>query len=418
MRVILHIDFNSYFATIEQQANPRLRGKPIGVTGGDRLERTVLGAASVEAKKFGIKTGMHLFEAQKLCPNLIIVKGDSNKYLECTKKFLNILKDYSPFLEVFSIDEAFVELPTNESSIEKAIEVAQEIKLRVRDEIGEWVTCSVGISYNKLMAKLAGSLYKPDGLVVIADPQSAMFILDRIGLDEVCGIGRRTKRKLNSMGIFDFKSLRQSKLTNLLASFKSYGQKLHDISLGLDQSVVTPFYQKEEIKSVGHRHTLSYDSENLEEIRQLLLKLSELISRKLRTKKLKGKTVTLWYRAAFNIDYFQATGSKFYGQGAQSTIIFSDSGLDIFKAGWKLFLSIWQKEKIRMIGISISNLKSKLVETQSFLEEDIRNETIVKALDKINNKYGEFTLQRGILLSSIVIKRKPNPFLSDRRFNF
>src|SRR3989344_8419099 len=110
MRTILHIDFNSFFATVEQQANPRLRGKPIGVTGGDRMERTVIGAASIEAKHFGVKTGMHLYDAKRLCPEIILVRGDSDKYLEVTKKFLNIIKDYSPYVEVFSIDEVFIEL--------------------------------------------------------------------------------------------------------------------------------------------------------------------------------------------------------------------------------------------------------------------------------------------------------------------
>src|SRR5688572_29831912 len=109
-KIIFHIDFNSYFATVKQQANPRLRGKPIGVTGGDRTKRTVIGAASIEAKALGVKTGMQLWEAKKLCPNLILVPGDSDKYLECTKRFLNILKAYSPYLEVFSIDEVFLEI--------------------------------------------------------------------------------------------------------------------------------------------------------------------------------------------------------------------------------------------------------------------------------------------------------------------
>src|SRR5687768_12496031 len=112
-KVILHIDFNSYFATVEQQANPRLRGKPIGVTGGDRMQRTVIGAASVEAKTFGVRGGMQLWEAQRLCPQIILVKGDSDKYLETTKRFLNVLKDYSPNLEVFSIDEVFLEVEPN-----------------------------------------------------------------------------------------------------------------------------------------------------------------------------------------------------------------------------------------------------------------------------------------------------------------
>lgn len=241
MKIIVHIDFNSFFATVEQQANPRLRGKPVGVSGGDRLTRTVVGAASVEAKARGVKTGMRIPEALKLCPDLILVKGDSDKYLSVTKKFLNILKGYSDKLEVFSIDEVFLELsegfiargPVSSqpqsnpaASEDKAgtpfwgapfaatphlaslFSMALNIKERIRKEAGEWITVSIGISYNKMLAKLAGSLYKPDGLVGIFDEQSAQWILDRAALDDVCGIGYRIKARLNNMGVFNFKDLR------------------------------------------------------------------------------------------------------------------------------------------------------------------------------------------------------------------
>lgn len=295
MRTILHIDFNSYFATVEQQANPRLRGKPVGVTGGDRLKRTVLGAASVEAKRFGVKTGMQIWEAKKLCPQIILVKGDSDKYLAVTKKFLSILKDYSPNMEVFSIDEVFIELKIGE-----AIKTAQDIKKRIRAKIGEWMRCSIGISYNKLIAKLASSLQKPDGLVVIHDQAEAIKTLDQIELDEICGIGVRIKKRLNNMGVFKFKQLRKVPLEALLASFKSYGQVLYNMARGIDHSEVIPFYEKEEVKSVGHRHTIDHDTNDAAEIKQILLKLTELIARRLRGKKLLGKTVSCWYRSALN----------------------------------------------------------------------------------------------------------------------
>lgn len=450
-RVILHIDFNSFFATIEQQANPRLRGKPIAVTGGDRLERTVVGAASVEAKKLGIKTGMNLQEALRIYPGLILVRGDSDKYLSCTKKFLNILKDYSPIVEVFSIDEAFVQLDSGSvgrwisvsedqciSESEKvilersegyipftsvqgdnylyAISMAQEIKQRVRDDVGEWVTCSIGISYNKRMAKLAGSMQKPDGLVVIADEQAAEFILDRTPLNEICGIGFRIKKRLNNMGVFNFADLRKVSLENLLAAFKSYGKVLYDMSRGIDETPLIPFYDKEEVKSIGHRHTTSKDIDDPLEIKQLLLKLSELVGRKLRSKKLVGKTVSVWFRYAFNLEYYQLTGSKFSGGGMQTTINFSDDGVEIFNAGWKIFLNMWNKEPVRMIGISISNLTSKLPTNLSLLDEDLRREKIIKTFDKVNDQYGEFTLFRGILLNSRKVRRRPNAFLADYRF--
>ncbi|OGE33797.1 hypothetical protein A3D83_04465 [Candidatus Daviesbacteria bacterium RIFCSPHIGHO2_02_FULL_41_10] len=445
MRIILHIDFNSYFATVEQQANPRLRGKPIGVTGGDRVKRTVLGAASVEAKRFGVKTGMQIWEARKLCPQIILVPGDSDKYLETTKRFLNILKDYSPYLEVFSIDECFLELlhsviarseTTKQSTAEDCHgrlgdlamtkNIAQEIKSRIKQEIGEYITCSIGISYNKLMAKLAGSLQKPDGLVVIANQEEAIKVLDRIELDEICGIGPRIKKRLNNMGVVNFYQLRQVPLKSLLASFKSYGQILYNMARGIDHSPIVPFYEKEEVKSIGHRHTIDHDTDDREEIKQILLKLSEMVARRLRGKNLMGKTIHCWYREAFRMHNpglklpsqtgIENTGSGFLSNGMQTTILPTCDGLEIFKSAWKIFQNIWDDERIRMIGVSISNLIPQTPQNLSFLPEEKRKEIITKALDKINDRYGEFTLQRGVLLTSAKIHRKPNQFLADRRF--
>ncbi len=414
MRIILHIDFNSYFATVEQQANSRLRGKPVGVTGGDRMKRTVVGAASVEAKKFGVKTGMQIWQAKQLCPNIILVPGDSDKYLETTKRFLNILKDYSPYLEVFSIDECFMEVEDCHVHAPNGAGLAMTIKERIKAEIGEWITCSIGISYNKVMAKLAGSLYKPDGLVTIADQQAAMWILDRIELDEICGIGGRIKKRLNNLGIFNFAQLRKVPLAALLASFKSYGQTLYNMSRGIDNSVVIPFYEKEEVKSIGHRHTIDHDTDNPAEIKQILLKLTELVARRLRSKKLVGKTVSCWYRSGASL--VEVRPEQFEGQGMQMTIPYTNDGLEIFKAGWKIFHQIWSKEKIRMVGVSISNLAPQTPQNLTFLEDNLRQEKIIKAIDQVNNKYGEFTLQRGILLGSTSVRRKPNPYLADRRF--
>ncbi len=432
VRAILHIDFNSYFASVEQQANPRLRGKPIGVTGGDRIKRTVIGAASIEAKRFGVKTGMAIWQAKKLCPQIILVKGDSDKYLETTKKFLSIVKSFSPIVEVFSIDEVFLQLPfviprersdrrnpdSNldchaPSELAMTLKIAQEIKSRVRSELGEYIKCSIGISYNKLMAKLAGSLQKPDGLVVIADQEEAIKVLDKIELDEICGIGRAIKKRLNNMGVFNFKDLRKTPLEALLASFKSYGKTLYDMARGIDERPILPFFEKPEVKSIGHRHTIDYDTSDPTEIKQILLKLTELIARKLRAKKLVGKTISCWFRRVRG-----ATSTKVAPEqmGMQVTIFPTQDGLEIFKSAWKVFNYLWDGERIRMVGVSISNLKPQNPETLSLLPEVNKNKTITKAIDQINDKYGEFSLQRGVLLGSAKIQRKPNSFLADRRF--
>ncbi len=420
----IHIDFDSFFATVEQQANPRLRGKPIGVTGGDRLTRTVIGAASIEAKARGVKTAMRIPEALKICPDLILVRGDSYKYMEINKRFLNILKSYTDKMEVFSIDEVFLEIESSRLSLEfsaidpdsRLLTLATDIKERVQQEGGEWLSVSIGISYNKMLAKLAGSMYKPNGLVGIMDQDSAIQILDQIELDDVCGIGLRIKARLNNMGIYTFKDLREVPLQNLLASFKSYGQVLYNFARGIDERPVVPYFEKEEVKSVGHRHTISKDVSTAAEIKQYLLKLSEMVARRLRAKNLEGKTISLWYRAAFNQAYFQETGSKFYGEGMQSTVLYTNDGMEIFNAGWKSFRKIWTDEPIRMIGISVSNLKPATPATLSLLDDVKRREVITRALDNINNRYGEFTLQRGVLLTSAKLKRMPNSFMSDRRF--
>ncbi|HLC87754.1 MAG TPA: hypothetical protein VJG66_01710 [Patescibacteria group bacterium] len=442
MKIIIHIDFNSFFATVEQQANPRLRGKPIGVTGGDRLTRTVIGAASVEAKLRGVKTGMRIPEALKLCPDLTLVKGDSDKYVEINKKFLNILKGYTDKMEVFSIDEVFLEISKSEIRNTKyeidcnvlnsnfelytsnfLFNLALDIKEQIKKQAGEWITVSIGISYNKMMAKLAGSLYKPDGLVGIFDEQSAMWILDRVKLDDVCGIGFRIKKRLNDMGVFNFSDLRKVPLPLLLTSFKSYGRILYNFARGIDEREIVPFFEKEEVKSIGHRHTINRDVSDPEELKQILLKLCELVARRARAKKLEGKTVSFWFRYAFLSLASHLSGGSvnlggfgFSGSGMQTTIPYTSDGLDIFNASWNCFLKLWDGSPVRMVGVSLSNLKSATPQNLTFLEDINRREVITRALDKINDRYGEFTLQRGILLNSRNIRRMANSFMSDRRF--
>ena len=410
MRTIMHIDFNSFFASVEQQANPHLRGKPVGVTGGDRMTRTVLCTASVEAKKLGVRTAMRIPEALAICPQLIIVPGDSEKYLTITKKFLGILKDYTPLIEVFSIDEAFLELPPATTTPE-ALAIAKDIKVRLSKSVGAFITCSVGISYNKFIAKLASSLQKPDGLVVIGSEEEAMRVLDKTGLDEVCGIGRRTKKRLNSMGIYSFETLRKLPKENLVASFKSYGELLYNWSRGVDHAPVVPFYDKAEVKSIGHRYTTEHNTADTKEIKQLLLKLTELIARRLRAKKLVGRVVVCHFRYSKMHE-----DSYFEGDGMQVTINATSDGLEIFQAAWRIFNSLWSGEKIRLIGVSVSGLRGVGAENLKLFEDIEKQKNIIRAMDNINDRFGEFSLQRGVLLESADIHRKANPFLADRRF--
>jgi len=200
---------DSYFASIEQQANPDLQGKPIGITGGDRLTRTVLAAASKEAKLLGVKTGMRIFEAKSICPDLITVCGDSYKYLEISQILFKIFKKYSPLMEIFSIDEVFIDVTKTKHLFKNELNIISLIKKEIRNTLGSIITCSVGVSHNKLLAKLASSVKKPDGIYKI-EKNHLPQILDNFSLDDLCGIGPKIKKRLETLGIFTFSQLRKT----------------------------------------------------------------------------------------------------------------------------------------------------------------------------------------------------------------
>ncbi|MFA6296693.1 MAG: DNA polymerase IV [Patescibacteria group bacterium] len=421
-KIILHIDMNSYFATCEQQANPFLRGKPIAVggppssstfakscwtsagkSGGEFSRRNLLiVAASKEAKLRGVKSVMPSWEAVKICPELIFVPGDHIKYKWITDKFLEIFKSYSPILEIFSIDEVFLELTnlhecltdtncTNEDNVDCAVKIAKEIKLRLKKEIGEWMTCSIGIAKNKLLAKLASDLKKPDGLIIIND-ENKEKILNSIELTDFCGIGKRIEARLNGMGIFTVKQLKSCSYINLTKQFKSYGHKLYLMARGEDNSEVLPYYLLPDEKSMGHNFTLPKDVWDLKEIKNVILQLSEKLGRRLRRKNFVAKCVTLLLRYSFyekNSGY--ASFHHFHKQKKVSYWI--NDGYEIYKVAEKILESWKDNQSVRMIGVSVSCLSK--MDQISCLEKDNKLKNVLKASDKINNKFGENTIFRG-----------------------
>ena len=400
-RIILHVDMNSYFATVEQQANPFLRGKPIAVTGSP-YTRTVVGASSIEAKRYGVKTGMSFPEALKLCPQIIRVVSDPDKYSETTKRFIHILERYSQIVEVFSIDEAFLDLTDTSDRFGGAVQVGKKLKADIRASCGEWVSCSVGISHNKLLAKLAGELKKPNGLTIInRDNLSRVFNVTPI--EKACGIGWALTPKLNEMGIKTLSDLGETSLSVLVEKFGSYGYKLKDIGLGQDDSPVQPYFRPDCIKSIGHQFTFLKDTRNSNEINRMLLKLSELVALRARSQGKLGKTVHLWFR-----------NSSFHNFGHQATLPnVTQDGLTIFYAVQK----IWQEEKypnpIRLVGVTLTNLKDETPAQLSLLPDTIIRSKIIQIMDVINDKFGAFTIQQGALLGSVKIKRNMNGYGSD-----
>ena len=291
-RVILHVDLNSFFATAEQQANPHLRGKPVGIL--KAAGRTCVIAASVEAKKYGVKTGMGLNEVNQLCPGIILVPADFDKYADITYRFINICKTYSPACEVFSLDECFIDVTETEKFFQGALNIALEIKERLRSEIGEYLTCSCGISHNRLLAKLASSQIKPDGFFWITD-DNKLAILDKSELLDICGLGFGLYNHLIHLGIDNFPKLRACSLVYLSRHFGPYWSlHLYNLARGIDKSPVVPISQIPDAKSVGRTYTAHKNLHSKPEVLKLVRNLAEETAAKARQMNLAGRICRNW----------------------------------------------------------------------------------------------------------------------------
>src|SRR5512141_3078717 len=212
---------NAFFASVEQVSNPKLRGKPIAVVG--RSHRTVITTASYEARAQGVKTGMNVPEARRACPSLILVVGDNRKYTSANAKMLEVFSRYTPIVEVFSIDEAFLDVTASCLLFGGGADIAQKIKNDIKKAIG--ITCSVGVAPNKLLAKLASDMQKPDGLTVI-EPERVSEVMENLPASELCGIGPNLTATLATMGIKTCGELGRASASALRSRFGIIGERL------------------------------------------------------------------------------------------------------------------------------------------------------------------------------------------------
>ncbi|MDP3992602.1 MAG: DNA polymerase IV [bacterium] len=386
MRKILHIDANSYFATLEQQAHPNLRGKPIGVAGKGKGERTVICAASIEAKKFGLKSGMSTWEALRLCPQLIIIPATYDRYSFTSKRIFDLLERFGPKVDVFSIDEAFLELDSDIGWDDARI-IAKRIKALIRTEIGEWVSVSIGISYGKTLAKLASEMQKPDGLTVIR-PEDFQKIAAVTPIEELCGIGFRLRPRLNRMGINTIADLGRMPRDMLRAVFGDHtGSWLHQIGNGQDSSIIHSWRSLPQEKSIGHSYTLPHNISNMADVKKVLLLLSERVGVRLRAKHLVGRTVLAYLR-------FE-DGSGWGERHTQKEYLLD--GYQIYQAGERLLNGLRQTKPVRLVAITVSDLVSQYEATSPLFEATQATEDLAVAVDKINNRYGEWTVHRGLI---------------------
>ena len=384
-RIILHLDMNAFFASVEQQANPALRGKPIAVIGSNG--RTVITTASYEARKFGVKTGMAIWEAKRQCPQIILVVGDNRKYTYTSTRIFNMMLDYTPLVEVFSIDEAFLDVTHSLKIFGSPERIVYLLKARIKHSFG--LTCSVGVGPNKLLAKLASDMKKPDGLTIIR-PEEVSQVLETIPIKDLCGVGSQTEKKLNLLGIKTCGELGRFPVDILKRKFGINGQHLHDMGLGIDHSPVVPASDQDKVKSVGHSMTLRQDVSRRQDILKYLLQLAEMVGRRARRYHVSGKTVHLYIRYA---DFYSSIGKQ---QTLGNPINLSD---DIYKAVIDILDTIELQQPVRLLGVRLTNLKYQVAQLPLFPQER-KKALMIGAMDAVNNKYGDFTVTFASLMDT------------------
>jgi len=399
MRSILHVDMNAYFASVEQASNPLLRGKPVAVGGGSGGKRSIVAACSYEAKAKGVKNAMPAWEALKICPDLVIVAGNMDKYIYTSARIMEILKEYTPLVEVFSIDEGFMDVTGTEERFGGAVAIAREIKRRIREKFH--LTCSIGISYNKLMAKLAGELKKPDGLTMIR-PEDVPGKIKDIPVSELCGVGRKMEKYLSLIGIRTFGDLNRYSREKLVKRFGAvYGEQLYLMGQGRDDSEVMPGHVEEEAKSMGHSYTLPKLTSDRDEVKGYLLRLAEQVGRRLRRENYRGNVVHV--SVGFK-DY------KFWNRQKKVPDLIDD-GYEIFKIAEKMIDEHVPPSPIRFVGVSLSNL-ARNADQLSLIEQKEAAKKILRSVDLINDRYGEFTVERAAIMNTVL--QKKSGFVSSR----
>ena len=340
IRRILHIDMDAFFSSVEEKRHPGLAGKPVVVGGeGDPTKRGVVSTASYEARKFGIHSAMPLRTAHKLCPDAIFLPVDYEEYSRVSEEVKAILSNFSPIMEDVGIDEAFLDI----SSIDRpSEEIAKEIKERIREETG--LTCSIGIAPNKLLAKMASDMQKPDGLTIIVEDDIRSRIWP-LSVRKLWGVGPETEAYLKKMGIQTVGNLASISLDRLIEEFgQSYGRYLYEASRGIDES---PLVTHWEPKSISRETTFQRDVDNWQVIAKTLAELTKEVVINMKEEGYQGRTITLKIR--FN-DFKTYTRAKTLNKH-------TDSEEEIRKAAFDCLGRFQLKKKVHLIGVRISHLK-------------------------------------------------------------
>lgn len=375
--MILHIDMDAFFASVEQAINPRLKGKPLIVGTRERKLHTVVCAASYEAKALGIGSGMSSDEAFKICPDLNFVPAEQGKYIWTSGRILELIKGYGFETVYVSIDEFQIDIGNKEGTVPmRGQSLAEDIRRRIRENFN--ITASVGIAKNCLLAKLASKLNKPNGVAVLTEANLAE-ILARTPVEKLCGVGEKTAEIFHDLGIKTCLDLYAKSAKFLERNLGKNGLNLY-VSLHAEETLESRLRGNDEDapKSVGHSYTLPRSTENPAFIRAWIRLLADMVGERLRQRGLAAATTHLWLN-----------GPKIGNFGAQKTFDqATDDGYEIFQRSLKIISRLGPKTpKTRALGVTCSSFThTKYV---PLFDQQKSREALLEAVDRINDRYGD-----------------------------
>ncbi|WP_456274132.1 DNA polymerase IV [Bacillus sp. AK031] len=400
-RVILHVDMNSFYASVEAAYNPELKGKPLAIAGNPDERRGIIVTCSYEARSFGVKTTMPLWEAKKLCPQLIIMRPNFERYRAASQGMFDILRQYSQLVEPVSIDEGYVDI-TDSFSLGSPLFIAESIQNQVLSQLD--LPCSIGIAPNKFLAKTASDMKKPMGITVLRkrDLPLKLWPLD---VKEMHGIGEKTALKLNSVGINTIRELAAANDIILKSQLGINGLRLKSRANGSDDRPVDPD-SVYDFKSIGNSTTLPRDTANQKELLSTLNQLSAKVASRMKSKDTLASTIIITLRFK---DRKTITRSKKLKNPARTQE-------EIFEVAKALFLEHWNGNSIRLLGVTGQDLVERdeaALQLDLFsYEEHAKKEPLYETIEKLQSKFGKKMIQRG--LAAKQNKRDPH---HDTSFN-
>ena len=389
MRYILHCDLNNFYASVECLLDESLVGVPVVVCGRVEDRHGVVLAKNMIAKNLGIKTGMTLFEARKLAPDLQAREARHDLYIKYSKAVKKIYREYSDRVESFGIDEAWIDISLISKSFYDAFSIADEIRKRIKEEIG--LTISVGVSFNKVFAKLGSDIKKPDAITVI-DNYNYRDIVWNLQVEDLLYVGKSTKRKLNDLTIKTIGDLASFDKKLLVSHLGKWGEVLYSYARGGDNDEVKKCSSSDEIKSVGNSLTYYRDLNNDEDVEALILLLAESVSaRMVEYGFMYARTISLVVTTN-NLTSVSRMITLDYGTHVSTEI--ANSAMNLFKKHYN-----WSSGLVRGLGVSVSNFSNT---EQISLSEDYQKrkklEKLEDAVESLRRRFGRNSINRGIVL--------------------